>query len=302
MTIEARTILGPAVAALVQAGIASARQDARLLLGFALGRESAVLPHEDLRGWTDDLDRLFQTYVARRVAGEPVSRVRGWREFWSLKFELCAATFDPRPDSEILVECAVAFGLGRFHDGRSQELRILDLGTGSGCLLLACLSELPSATGLGLDINPDAIDMARHNARALGLGKRATFAVADFTASMGWLGYFDIILSNPPYIPSAQIATLSSEVAVYDPLLALDGGHDGLDCWRCLIPEMAKLLFARGQIFVEIGDGQGADVTAFATADGLSSGGIFADLSGKERCLVFSGGSDHEITAKMPNP
>ena len=192
--------------------------------------------------------------------------------------------------------------MGRLADGRSRGLRLLDMGTGSGCLLLACLSELPSATGLGLDINPDAIDMARHNARALGFAKRATFAVADFTGSMEWLGYFDIILSNPPYIPSAQIATLSSEVAVYDPLLALDGGHDGLDCLRCLIPKMAKLLSERGQIFVEIGDGQGADVTAFATAAGLSSVGIFADLSGKERCLVFSGGSDHEITAKMPDP
>ncbi len=293
MTIEARTILRPAVAALMQAGIASARQDARLLLGFTLGRESAVLPHEDLSGWNDDLDRLFQTYVARRIAGEPVSRVRGWREFWSLNFELCADTFDPRPDSEILVERAITFGLGRLNDGRSQGLRLLDMGTGSGCLLLACLSELPMATGLGLDINPDAIDMAAHNARTLGLAERATFVVADFTTSMEGLGYFDIILSNPPYIPSAQIATLSSEVAVYDPLLALDGGHDGLACWRWLMPEMAKLLSVRGQIFVEIGDGQGADVTAFASAAGLSAAGIFADLSGTERCLVFSVGSHY---------
>ena len=301
MTIEARAILGPAVAALVRAGIASARQDARLLLGFALGRESAVLPHEDLRGWTDDLDRLFQTYVARRVAGEPVSRVRGWREFWSLKFELCAATLDPRPDSEILVECAVAFGLGRLDDGRSQGLRVLDMGTGSGCLLLACLSELPPATGLGIDINPDAIDTAAHNAVVLGLADRATFAVADFTASMEGFGCFDIILSNPPYIPSAQIATLSSEVAVHDPLLALDGGQDGLDCWRRLMPEMAKLLSARGHIFVEIGDGQRADVTALASAAGLSAAGVFADLSGTQRCLVFSGGADHEVSAKKPD-
>ena len=304
MTIEARTILRPAVAALTQAGIASARQDARLLLGFALGRDSAVLPHEDVRGWTGDLDRLFQTYVARRLVGEPVSRIRGWREFWSLNFELSAATLDPRPDSEILVECAIAYGKGRFGDGRDhrrdQGLRLLDMGTGSGCLLLACLSELPLATGLGIDINPDAIDMAAHNACALGLVDRANFAVADFTASMEGFGYFDIILSNPPYIPSAQIATLSSEVAVHDPLLALDGGQDGLDSWRRLMPEMAKLLSARGHIFVEIGDGQGADVTALASAAGLSAAGVFADLSGTQRCLVFTGGADYEVAAKMP--
>jgi release factor glutamine methyltransferase len=305
MTIEARTILGPAVAALTQAGIASARQDARLLLGFALGRDSAVLPHEDVRGWTGDLDRLFQTYVARRVVGEPVSRIRGWREFWSLNFELSAATLDPRPDSEILVERAIAYGKERLGDGRDhgrdQGLRLLDTGTGSGCLLLACLSELPLATGLGIDINPDAIDMAAHNAGALGLTDRATFAVADFTASMEGFGCFDIILSNPPYIPSAQIATLSSEVAVHDPLLALDGGQDGLDCWRRLMPEMAKLLSARGHIFVEIGDGQGADVTALASAAGLSAAGVFADLSGTQRCLVFTGGANHEVAAKMPD-
>ena len=301
MTIEARTILGPAVAALTQAGIDSARQDARLLLGFALGRSSAVLPHEDVRGWTGDLDRLFQTYVARRVVGEPVSRIRGWREFWSLNFELSAATLDPRPDSEILVERAVAYGQGCLGDGRDQGLRLLDMGTGSGCLLLACLSELPPATGLGIDINPDAIDMAAHNAVTIGLADRATFAVADFTASMEGFGCFDIILSNPPYIPSAQIATLSSEVAVHDPLLALNGGPDGLDCWRRLMPVMAKLLSARGHIFVEIGDGQRADVTALASAAGLSAAGVFADLSGTQRCLVFSGGADHEVSAKMPD-
>ena len=141
----------------------------------------------------------------------------------------------------------------------------------------------------------------RHNAVALGLAERATFAVADFTASMEWLGYFDIILSNPPYIPSAQIATLSSEVAVYDPLLALDGGHDGLDCWRCLIPEMAKLLSARGQIFVEIGDGQGADVTAFATAAGLSVAVSLPICLEKSDVLCSQVAPITEITAKMPN-
>ena len=288
MTTEARTILGPAAAALAQAGIASARQDARLLLGLALGRDGAVLPHEDVNSWTNDMDSMFQTYIQRRLAGEPVSRIRGWREFWSLNFELSAATLDPRPDSEILVERAVAFG--RDHPGAAggKNLRLLDMGTGSGCLLLACLSELTMATGVGIDINPDAIEMAAYNAGALGLADRAVFSVADFTASLERLGCFDIILSNPPYIPSAQISTLSSEVALHDPLLALDGGQDGLDCWRVLMPEMAKLLSTQGRIFVEIGDGQEAEVTALAGAAGFSATGVFADLSGTQRCLVLS--------------
>jgi release factor glutamine methyltransferase len=234
------------------------------------------------------MDSLFQTYIQRRLAGEPVSRIRGWREFWSLSFELSAATLDPRPDSEILVERAVAFG--RDHPGVAGEenLRLLDMGTGSGCLLLACLSELTMATGVGIDINPDAIEMAAHNAGVLGLADRAVFSVADFTTSLKRLGCFDIILSNPPYIPSAQISTLSSEVALHDPLLALDGGQDGLDCWRVLMPEMAKLLSTQGRIFVEIGDGQEADVTALADAAGFSAAGVFADLSGTQRCLAFS--------------
>ena len=144
------------------------------------------------------------------------------------------------------------------------------------------------ATGVGIDINPDAIEMAAHNAGVLGLDDRAVFSIADFTKSLERLGCFDIILSNPPYIPSAQISTLSSEVALHDPLLALDGGQDGLDCWRVLMPEMAKLLSTQGRIFVEIGDGQEADVTALAGAAGFSATGVFADLSGTQRCLVLS--------------
>ena len=301
MTTEARTILRPAAAALAQAGIASARQDARLLLGLVLGRGRAVLPHEELQNWTDDLDRTFQTCLKRRMAGEPVSRIRGWREFWSLNFKLSPSTLDPRPDSELLVERAIVFGQGCLAESGSGRLRILDIGTGSGCLLLACLSELGTATGLGIDINPDAIDMAVHNAAALGLVDRATFAVADFATDLAGFGCFDIILSNPPYIPSAHIATLSPEVALHDPLSALDGGVDGLDCWRLLMPEMTKLLSARGRVLVEIGDGQGSDVMALAIAAGFSGAGVFTDLSGTQRCLAFSGGANHASQAKMPD-
>lgn len=301
MTIEARIILGPAAAALSQAGITSAQQDVRLLLGLVLGHDEAVLPHEEVKNWTDDQNSRFQAYLKRRMAGEPVSRIRGWREFWSLDFELSSATLDPRPDSEILVESAVAFGEDCFAGSEANRLRILDIGTGSGCLLLACLSELTMATGLGIDISPDAIDMAAHNAGALALDDRATFVVADFTTNLAQLGYFDIILCNPPYIPSAQISALSPEVALYDPLLALDGGVDGLDSWRLLMPEMAKLLSAQGRIFVEIGEGQGPDVLVLANLAGFSYAKIFNDLSGIQRCLSFSGGANHLSQAKMPN-
>ncbi len=301
LTIEARIILGPAATALTQAGISGARQDARLLLGLVLERDNAVLPHEEIQNWTDDLDRKFQIYLSRRMAGEPVSRIRGWREFWSLYFALSAATFDPRPDSEILVERAVAYGKDCLARSTAGRLRILDIGTGSGCLLLACLSELTMATGIGVDINPGAIDMAAHNCSVLGLDDRAVFVVGDFATDLAQLGYFDIILCNPPYIPSEQIAALSPEVALYDPELALDGGLDGLDCWRLLMPEMAKRLLAFGRIFVEIGDGQAPDILALASSTGLSNDGVFADLSGTQRCLSFFISNDHAYRAKMTN-
>ena len=301
MTIEARKILGPAANALAQAGISNARQDARLLLGLVLGCAHAVLPHEQLQNWSNDLQIRFQAYLSRRMAGEPVSRIRGWREFWSLDFELSKATLDPRPDSETLVEHAVAFGRVYPAGSMAGRLQILDIGTGSGCLLLSCLSELEMATGIGIDNNSDAIAMAAHNASVLGFENRSAFVLADFTIDLAHLGCFDIILCNPPYVPSAQIANLSPEVALYDPQLALDGGLDGLDSWRLLMPQMLKLLSAHGQVFVEIGDGQSSDVLALASLAGLSNIGIYNDLSGIVRCLSFSRGADHAFQPKMSN-
>ncbi len=299
MTIEAQKILGPAATTLAQAGIPSAQQDARLLLGLVLGCKHAILPHEKLQIWTDNLQTKFEAYLSRRMAGEPVSRIRGWREFWSLDFNLSPATLDPRPDSEILVERAVAFGQRYPAGSEAGRLQILDIGTGSGCLLLSCLSELTMANGIGIDINSDAIAMAAHNACVLGLEDRSSFVLADFTFNLAHLGCFDIILCNPPYIPTEQITNLSPEVALYDPRLALDGGVDGLDSWRLLMPEMIKLLSAQGQAFVEIGDGQSFHVLALASLAGLSNTGIFNDLAGIVRCLSFSRGVDHASQVKM---
>ena len=287
MSVEARTILQPVAARLATAGIASAKTDARLLLGVVLGRDGAVLPHEDVADWPDASQQRFETLIERRLAGEPVSRIRGWREFWSLRFHLCDATLDPRPDSETLVENALAFAGGLAAAGTVSDLRLLDLGTGSGCLLLACLSDLVMARGVGIDINPGAVQMASQNAENLGFSDRAAFYQRGFSDALDDLGRFDIILCNPPYIPTAQIAHLAPEVAVFDPHMALDGGVDGLLLWRQLMPVFSALLTERGAVFAEIGEGQAGDVGALARAEGLVWAQSHADLSGIERCLVF---------------
>ena len=276
---EARDILTCAAARLGEAGIAAPQLDARLLLAIALGRDMAVLPHETLPHWNDDLAADLARLVSRRAAGEPVSRIRGWREFWSLRFVLSADTLDPRPDSETLVAAAV-------NEGRKMAApRLLDLGTGSGCLLLACLSELPQATGTGIDVSDGAIATASQNATCLGLASRARFETARFDDDLTAYGGFDLVICNPPYIPSGEIATLSAEVASFDPIRALDGGDDGLLSWQQVLPAIARRLAPGGQAFVEIGAGQQAAVTAIAGECGLAVSQTHADLAGNVRCL-----------------
>ena len=189
---DASTILYGLEQTLAAAGIASAKTDARCLLGMALGRDDAVLPHEDIAPLDQVCADRLAAMVARRLEGEPISRIRGWREFWSLRFAVSPATLDPRPDSEILIEAAVRWALR--NAGKARPLRLLDLGTGSGCLLLAVLSELPKAQGIGIDINPDALATARRNAASLGLDDRAAFAEHSFTDDLGALGNFDVML------------------------------------------------------------------------------------------------------------
>jgi len=287
---------------LVAAGIDSARSDARCLLGLALARDEPVLPHEDLGPLDAAAQARLEALTSRRLAGEPISRIRGWREFWSLRFDLSPATLDPRPDSETLVAAASDWAKtcdwAKTRDwvkkdatgeaNRSGHLaRCLDLGTGSGCLLLAFLSEMPSAAGIGLDINRQAVAMARHNAARLGLAPRAEFRQHDFTTGLAAFGQFDVILSNPPYIPRDEIAGLAPDVRLYDPMPALDGGEDGLALWRGLMPQLASALATDGAAFVEVGAGQDAAVSDIAAAAGLSVAGHFADLAGITRCLQF---------------
>ncbi|MEC8516029.1 MAG: peptide chain release factor N(5)-glutamine methyltransferase [Pseudomonadota bacterium] len=283
--IEARQLLQPAQTQLRDAGIADASLDARLLLAMALGREEAVLPHERLTDWSHTAAAGFSRLLARRCAGEPVSRIRGWREFWSLRFALSADTLDPRPDSETVVEAALAWVGGR----REASLRLLDLGTGSGALLLACLSEMPGATGIGVDLSAGALATATANAAQLRLSDRVQFVEGDFADPQAGAGEFDLILCNPPYIPRRAIEQLAPEVAHFDPKRALDGGDDGLDCWRSLLPRLRRGLAPNGRAFVEIGAGQEEAVTSLARQAGLQAAGTRPDLSGTIRCLIFAG-------------
>ena len=284
--LEARNILYVLEQTLAVAGIASAKTDARCLLGMALGRDDAILPHEDIAPMDQACDDRLAAMVARRLEGEPISRIRGWREFWSLRFAVSPATLDPRPDSETLIDAAVKWAS---HNAvKDWPLRLLDLGTGSGCLLLALLSELPKAHGVGIDISPDALTTARRNAASLGLSDRAVFAEYNFTDDLGAFGNFDVILANPPYIPTAEIDGLAVDVKSFDPALALDGGADGMACWTGLLSRLSVVLAVDGMAFVEIGRGQESAVIAAAEKVNLQFSNSHCDLAGITRGLTFS--------------
>ena len=280
--IEARHILQPLSEALQKAGMSNATSDARCILGLVLGCDEPVLPHENISRWTPDHRCQLEALRQRRQTGEPISRMRGWREFWSMRFDLSPATLDPRPDSETVIAAAT-----RWARDHQPAARILDLGTGTGCLLMACLSELPQSTGIGIDISTEAIMVATANAHRHGLEGRARFCQADFATDLTRYGQFDLILSNPPYIPTHNILALDADVRHFDPLVALNGGLDGLDCWRILCPQIAILLVDQGAAFVEIGAGQGKAIGRLGVASNLHLVASFADLSGHERCLQF---------------
>jgi release factor glutamine methyltransferase len=264
-----------------KAGVERPESEARILLEAATGRDRGQLIAFPEQSLPDPERRQFETMVARRCRREPVSRILGRREFWSLSLRVSPATLDPRPDSETLIGAV----LDRIPD-RQRALSILDLGTGTGCLLLALLSELPKAKGLGVDISDAAIRTAAANAADLGLGDRAAFQVGDWARDIS--AQFDVVVSNPPYIESAAIERLAPEVAAFDPRGALDGGADGLDAYRTLLPQAAARLQPRALLALEIGAGQGDAVRALAARVGLSDAGAARDLPGIERCLLFS--------------
>jgi release factor glutamine methyltransferase len=270
---------------LAPAGIAEPRREARLLLAAATGLSQAQLVAEPRRPLDEAAAERLAELARRRESREPLSRILGRREFWSLSFALGPETLDPRPDSETLIEAALAW-LGPSR-GRAEGtmLKILDLGTGTGCLLLALLSELPCAEGLGIDTQPGAVAIARANAEALGLGARARFRTGDWGQGIG--ERFDVILCNPPYVPAAEIARLEPEVARFDPWLALSGGSDGLDSYRALAVQLPGLLAGEGRAFIELGFGQAAAVAGLFEAGGLQAVDCRSDLAGIPRCLVL---------------
>jgi release factor glutamine methyltransferase len=263
-----------------QAGIEDARREARLLLAAAMDRTWGDLVGREGQPVAAEAAIRFEGFVARRAAREPVSRILGRRGFWNLDLALSAATLDPRADSESLIEAVL-----EAVPAREAPLSILDLGCGSGCLLLALLSEYPKARGIGVDLAPLAVATANANAERNGLQERARFLHSDWDSDL--TGRFDIVISNPPYIPTGEIATLAPEVAQYDPRLALDGGRDGLDAHRQLAQLLPRRLTEGGIAVVEHGDNQGPAAETIYAAAGLVLHKWRADLGGRRRCLVM---------------
>jgi release factor glutamine methyltransferase len=262
--------------------IDSAELDARILVGAALGLDLTGMIAAAARSVTAAEAARLEDFARRRLRGEPVARILGTREFWGLPLQLSAATLVPRPDTETVVELALE--MLRAARPRLHPLRIADIGTGSGAILLALLSELPEACGIGTDISVAALWTARANAARLGLAARAAFVVCDYAAALS--DSFDLMVSNPPYIRSAEIADLATEVRDHDPRRALDGGIDGLDAYRALIPQAARLLKPGGALVVEAGLGQSGDIGGLMTAAGLTlERPAKADLAGIRRAV-----------------
>src|SRR5262249_18103314 len=264
-------------------GIETPELDARLLLCHAAGlTHEAYIARAGGKLAADAAARL-ESFIARRLEREPVSHIIGTREFYGREFLVDRHTLDPRPDTEIPIETALE--LGAQQGSRNRPRRLLHLGT--GCILITLLAELPQARGLGTDISATALELAAANARRLGVAERARFVCSDWLDGID--GKFELILSNPPYIPSAEIAGLAEEVARHDPRLALDGGPHGLDAYRRIAAGAPQALAPNGKVLVEIGAGQAEAVAEIFAKAGLTLDGdtaIRRDLAGRARLVV----------------
>ncbi|WP_434612826.1 peptide chain release factor N(5)-glutamine methyltransferase [Tabrizicola sp. M-4] len=262
-----------AIPKLQAAGITDAPRDARALLAHAAG----IAPDRLTLHLADPLppqaEEAFAQAITRRANREPVSHITGTRLFWGRPFRVTPDTLDPRPETEILVEEAL----------KEPFLKLLDLGTGTGCILLSCLAGMPMAKGTGTDIHPATLIVAEENARALNLANRAHFLLSDWFAAIP--GRFDLILSNPPYIAEGEMADLSPEV-LHEPRRALTPGGDGLDAYRAIAAGAPARLMPQGRLIVEIGPTQGAQVAALFAAQGLTDIRILPDLDGRDRVVV----------------
>ena len=272
----ARRVLAAAFRA---AGLATPELDARVLVGHALGLDHAGLAAQSDHSILREEAERIRGFAARRIGHEPVARIVGTKEFWSLPFLVTPAVLTPRPESETLVEAALA-SIG----DKTRRLRIADLGTGSGALLAALLHELPDAEGIGTDVSLAALAVARENCRRLGFSGRASFAACDFGAALG--GGLDLVVSNPPYVPQPEWDGLDPEARDHDPKLALDGGPDGLDAYRRIAADACRLLAPRAHIVLELDAGTADAVAAVFLAAGLAIGGTHPDLNGVPRALI----------------
>jgi len=263
------------------AGLESAELDGRLLVGAALGLDLTGMITAANRALTSDESTRLDAFATRRLRSEPVARILGRKEFWGLPLRLSAATLVPRPDTETVVELALQI----VRASGARGLRIADIGTGTGAILLALLHELPDAFGVGTDVSLEALRTARENAADLGLASRAAFVACSYAAPLA--SGFDLIVSNPPYIRSADIEELEAEVRDFDPRAALDGGADGLDAYRALIPRAADSLLPGGSLVVEAGQGQSGPIEAMMTGAGLiTHSRVKTDLAGIPRAVT----------------
>jgi release factor glutamine methyltransferase len=261
-------------ARLAESGIEHPRREARYLLAAAARTTTTALLA------LDEIDEaIFTPLLARRCAHEPLAYIGGAKEFWGLTFAVSPATLIPRPDSETLLEAAI----GTFPE-KTEVRTILDLGTGTGCLLLAALTEFPAAFGIGADISPAAAALAAANAKSLGLFHRAAFLAANWAAPLAQT--FDLVLSNPPYIPTQDLAALMPDVAKYEPASALDGGANGTTAYQAIIAALPALLAPRGAAIIELGINQAEQVAALAHAAGFTTK-TRADLAGIPRALII---------------
>jgi release factor glutamine methyltransferase len=262
-------------------GIDTPDLDARLLVGHALGLDHTALVRASERPLASAEIERIEALVARRLAREPVARITGVKEFWGLRLAISPAVLVPRPETETVVEQALA-AIDR-DGGRARMLRIADLGVGSGAILVALLSELPNAIAIGTDRDAAALAVARENARRLGVAARASFVACDFGAALA--SGCDLVVTNPPYICSEEIAALEADVRDFDPRGALDGGPDGLAAYRAVAIDARRIVAPNAHLIAEIGKGQGAAVAALFAAAGFRDIAIARDLAGTSRVV-----------------
>ncbi len=271
------------------AGFSGARLESRLLAGAALGIPPEMAFVHSERVMNSDEWKRLDDLLARRLEYEPMAYILGHREFWSLPFTVGPGTLIPRPDSETILDSVLSHIPAKGLES-NRSWKILDLGTGSGCLLLSLLKEYPASRGTGVDLSEDALALAKDNAGNLGLSSRVDFVKGNWCG--GLAGRFDIVVCNPPYIPSAEISDLAPDISRYEPRLALDGGEDGLNSYRHLAPMLGRVISRDSWVFVEIGAGQASDVSGIFLESGLHVIDIMYDIQRIARCMTFRKSQD----------